>query len=495
VPSGPTARPFRFGEQHRPDPDPALGPGSLVGDRYRIVRLLGEGGMGRVYEAEHTFLGRRVALKLLRRDALAQPENVKRFEQEARAASTIGHRAIVEVVDFATLPDGRVFMVMELLGGESLEAWMGRPGRLSEVVPLLAEVAQGLEAAHRAGVIHRDIKPANLFLSRTSDGSVHAKILDFGIAKVTDRPTKDFQTEAGSVLGTPYYLAPERAMGRPTDHRADLYSLGVILYELSTGNVPFDAESFMEILARHVKSTPLDPRQAAPDRTIPDALARLTMRLLEKDPGDRPAGAGEVASELLRIARDDADALARGVTGPRVASSSGGDATHVLGDLSARPTTVPLVAGPMLSFAGGAVVGAPSESVAATSAELPAPTRSRAPIVLVAAFVAVGAVGGLIYLELAGGKAASATPTPGPASQPVPEQAPRSADPDPATPPPTAAAPDPAPVAAATETKTPVRDRARPRGKPRKAAAPEPVAATTTGTAPGPTIKDDIYDE
>ena len=204
-------RPFRFGEQHVPDPDPVLEAGKLVGDRYRIVRLMGEGGMGRVYEVEHTFLGRRCALKLLRKDALAQPENVQRFQQEAMAATKIGHASIVEVIDFATLPDGQVFMVMEMLSGESLESWMSRPGNLAEVLPRLVDVADGLDAAHRAGVIHRDIKPANIFLARRGDGSVRAKILDFGIAKMTDRSSNRLQTEVGSVLGTPYYLAPERS--------------------------------------------------------------------------------------------------------------------------------------------------------------------------------------------------------------------------------------------------------------------------------------------
>jgi serine/threonine-protein kinase len=519
-------RPFRFGETHIPDPDPAIEAGTVVGERYRVVRMMGEGGMGRVYEAEHTFLGRRVALKLLRKDNLNQPENVTRFQHEAMAASKIGHRAIVEVIDFATLADGQVFMVMEMLQGESLEGWMSRPGNLAEVVPLLAEVADGLDAAHRAGVVHRDIKPANIFLARNNDGSVHAKILDFGIAKMTDRPSKDFQTEAGSVLGTPYYLAPERATGKPLDPRADLYSLGVILYELLTGNVPFVAESFMEILAKHVRSHPLDPRQAAPDRAIPERVARLTMRLLAKDPRDRSESAGAVALELTQIAKNDQAALRAAITGPREVEVIEGDSTQVLAEVSRNPTDVD-GAGPMLSFAEP-VAQEPADSGGPTFQDAgPAldvdelgeedqdeveASGSTTAIFLLVVFAVLGAAGGLAYLEFSTAAAGDEASAPqavesavnGPREDASAEGGAAAEGPDspPSDPPvaePTAGGDDKTDAAAPEPEPEPVpsgttKKKSGSKGKKRTGSKKKdkPPPAPPDG---GPTIKDDIYED
>ncbi|WP_146158383.1 serine/threonine-protein kinase, partial [Enhygromyxa salina] len=345
-------RPFRFGSEERADPDPALQPGAVVGERYRIVRLLGEGGMGRVYEAEHTVLRRRVALKLLRREAQESSENLARFQQEALAASRIQTPEIVEIVDFASHvgPAGQqTYMVMELLAGESLEAWLEHEGRLDHALELLAQLCEGLAAAHAAGVIHRDIKPANVFCCAPGP---QLKILDFGIAKITEGG-QGFQTQQGSLLGTPYYLAPERVMGAQLTPAADIYSVGVILYELLTGNVPFTAQSFVGILALHVHSEPLDPRQAAPDRLIPDAIAALCMRLLTKEPARRPSAAA-LALELRAMVGAQSQALAAVRTGPREQVAGAGADTHVLSDalpdvgagcsISERPTAPPSVA-------------------------------------------------------------------------------------------------------------------------------------------------------
>jgi serine/threonine protein kinase len=351
-----STRPFRFGSEDRPDPDPPLEPGALVGERYKIVRLLGEGGMGRVYEAEHTVLSRRVALKLLRRDAQSQPENLARFRQEALAASRIGTAQIIEVVDFAshTGPVGvQTYMVMELLAGESLEDWMDRSEPLDVGVELLAQLCDGLAAAHRAGVIHRDIKPANVFCQAPetgvgTSGRANIKILDFGIAKMVDG-AQSVQTQQGSLLGTPYYLAPERVMGNPLTAAADVYSVGVILYEMLTGNVPFVADSFMGILARHVHAEPLDPRQAAPERAIPDSIASVCMRLLSKEPHERPSAA-ELAAELRGMLTRERSLLARVSVGPRAGTSGAGEDTQVLAGVGAeaiseRPTLPPAMDG------------------------------------------------------------------------------------------------------------------------------------------------------
>jgi eukaryotic-like serine/threonine-protein kinase len=346
---GRATRPFRFGSEDRPDPDPPLGAGSVIGDRYQILRLLGEGGMGRVYEAQHIVLRRRVALKLLRRDAASEAENLARFRQEALAASRIGAPEIVEVVDFASHPIGggqQTYMVMELLAGESLEDWMDRNARLDQGLAILASLCDGLAAAHRVAVVHRDIKPANVFLPAadpTRSSQALVKILDFGIAKIT-AGGEGFQTRQGALLGTPYYLAPERVMGAELTGAADLYSVGVILYEMLTGNVPFVADSFMGILANHVHTAALDPRQAAPDRPIPAVVAQLCMRLLDKQPGARPS-AEAVATELRGLLARESGVLAAVEIGPRASVDAGQD-TQVIAagtlPISERPTQPPI---------------------------------------------------------------------------------------------------------------------------------------------------------
>lgn len=284
--------------------DPPLAAGAVIDGRYRVVELIGEGGMGRVYETEHLFLRRRLALKLVRRDA-GTGEAAARLLQEAVLAGKVPHATVVPVFDCAALPDGQVYVAMELLRGESLEAALLRPQPAEAALRWLAEVARGLAAAHRAGIVHRDVKPANVFLARGADDSVQPRILDFGIAKLlpglSGEAAEGVQTQAGALLGTPFYMAPERICGETGDARADLYSLGVILYEALTGRVPFSGDGFMEIVGRHLHEAPIDPRQAAPGRKIPDALAELALQLLHKQPDGRPSDGEAVAEALLAI--------------------------------------------------------------------------------------------------------------------------------------------------------------------------------------------------
>ena len=295
--------------------------------------------MGRVYEARRIADEAPVALKLLRRDRHSA-EHFARFRQEAEAASKVGHPGIVQVYDYERTPQGELVMAMELLQGESLEDWLERPGLLVDGLHFVAQIARALQAAHRAGIVHRDIKPANLFLHRLGD-TVVAKVLDFGIAKVSSTDHTHIATAAGTVLGTPYYLAPERALGKPLDPRADLYSLGVILYEILTGSVPFVDESFMGILAKHVRQAPLDPRQAAPERNIPDGVAKLTMELLAKTPQERPSDAGTVADRIEALLVEEAAAIRAIATGPRALVSNPDAATVDIDVVSARPTAAP----------------------------------------------------------------------------------------------------------------------------------------------------------
>ncbi|MBK9755528.1 MAG: protein kinase [Nannocystis sp.] len=313
-----------------PAGDPPLAPGTVIDGRYKVIAELGAGGMGRVYAAEHMFLKRPMALKLLRRGLATAPEATARLIQEATLVGQVPHPAVVRVFDCAVLADGQVYLAMELLRGESLEQRLRRPGDAAEVVPLLAELARGLAAVHRVGVVHRDIKPANVFLA-SSEAGVQAKLLDFGVAKLLPgaemSAEASVRTQVGAVLGTPYYLAPEQARSGTIDGRADLYSLGVILYETLTGTLPFLGESFMAILAQHLHNMPLDPRQAAPERGIPDGVAQLTMRLLSKDPQLRARDGDALADELTALMIAEGAALRRVVIGGGSLSAGTGAAT------------------------------------------------------------------------------------------------------------------------------------------------------------------------
>ncbi len=272
--------------------DPLLG--TMVGP-YRVAHLVGSGGMGRVYKGVNPTIRSRVAIKVLSHECSQRPDLIDRFFAEARAVNLIRHESIVNVLDLSKLGDGRPYIVMEYLDGSPLGQVIAQHGRLptGSLARLLSEVLSALGGAHEKGVIHRDIKPDNIFV--TLQG--RAKILDFGIAKlaVEDRQGND-PTRAGSLLGTPHYMSPEQAQSLPVDARADLYAIGVILYEGATGRKPFTGTSVYEILRGHIELAPIPPRHVVPD--LAPGLEQVILRALAKDPAHRWQTAHDLAVGL-----------------------------------------------------------------------------------------------------------------------------------------------------------------------------------------------------
>jgi serine/threonine protein kinase len=282
--------------------DEPYGVGSLLGS-YKILEMLGRGGMGYVYRAEHVKLGREVALKLLRSDYAQRRDAVARFFQEARTVNRVRHRNIVDVTDFVELDDGTTFIIMELLSGESLGKWARTGIDLPRALAVLVQICDGLAAAHEVGVIHRDLKPDNVFVVPTADGADLVKLLDFGVAKLVNRDDEDvgFQTAAGSVIGTPAYMSPEQAGGMAVDPRSDIYSLGAIMYELFCGEPMFRGRSFGEYVRKHLTEMPVPPRQTAAGASLDPRLEALIMRCLEKDPIQRFPNILELRDALLAM--------------------------------------------------------------------------------------------------------------------------------------------------------------------------------------------------
>jgi serine/threonine protein kinase len=331
-----------------PDWNPAADPliGQVVDGRYEVTAVIGEGGMGTVYEVRHATLGRRFALKVLRRD-IADAEHTARFIQEAKAAAAIGHPNIVAVSDFGELAVGGTgpgakhappvpYFVMEYLSGISLAQLLRAektidPARAAELV---LQCASGLAAAHAAGVIHRDLKPDNVFLIRNGDREF-VKLLDFGVAKMAGAGRL---TRAGMVFGTPHYMSPEQAAGQSVDHRADVYALGVILYECLTSKVPFEADTYMGVLTKHMFATPEPIDRAAPDASRLGPFGAITMRCLSKAPGDRYASMAELVSALETALEDSGRTSGRGDRSGRARSRS----RSVSGTPGLRPVVGPV---------------------------------------------------------------------------------------------------------------------------------------------------------
>ncbi|MDB4989452.1 MAG: serine/threonine protein kinase [Myxococcaceae bacterium] len=287
-------------------PDPLLN--QTLASRYRILRKIGEGGMGIVYEAIHVVIEKSVALKVLREDFTHREDVVERFRQEAKSASRIGHENIIDISDFGVTPGGQNFFVMELLLGRDLAEELELRGPLPprRAVAIVLQCAKALEAAHAKGIVHRDIKPENVFLVQRDTGEDFVKIVDFGIAKMSDVATGRAApgrkvTGSGMIFGTPEYMSPEHAAGRALDHRVDIYALGIILYELLTGQPPFMGDTFMGILTLHMFEQAPPLRTTFPACSAPPELEQLVLRAIAKNPDERPQSMGAFALELSQL--------------------------------------------------------------------------------------------------------------------------------------------------------------------------------------------------
>lgn len=268
--------------------DPLIG--TMIG-RYRIEKAIGQGGMGAVYELLQPAIHKRMALKLLHEQYADRREIVQRFFDEARAVNLIGHPSIVDITDFSHLPDGRPFIIMEYLQGESLEDYLDENGPLeeSEVLEILKQICSALGAAHAKGIVHRDLKPENIFLVRDPHQAMRVKVLDFGIAKLKDNSTLDAvnQTQTGVVLGTPTYMSPEQAQGNTlaADHRTDIYSLGVMLFQMLAGAPPFSGQTFASLIFKHISEEP--PKLSDTQSQAAPAWSAIVAKALAKAPDDR----------------------------------------------------------------------------------------------------------------------------------------------------------------------------------------------------------------
>ena len=319
--------------------------GSDVDGRYRIVELIGEGGMGKVYLAEHVEIGKRVALKVLHPSYSRMPDLVERFRREARAASKIGHPNIVDVTDSGSTADGSVYFVMEYLEGVELGSVIEREGALdtARALRITGQICRALTAAHREGIIHRDLKPENIFLITRGGEADIVKVLDFGIAKTTEAEAARERrlTSPGMAMGTPEYMAPEQAAGRPADARTDIYSLGAIMYEMVTGLPPYQGDNFMEILT---KKATLDPPAPITVRTeLPLTVSELVMAAMARNPDERPQTMDALEYELNKCLAGRGIAVAQilGMTTDAnvVASLNPGLSMRNLDDGIVRPQT------------------------------------------------------------------------------------------------------------------------------------------------------------
>jgi serine/threonine-protein kinase len=418
------------GDSDAPDRDSRVG--AVLAERYRVERLIDTGAMGRVYEGHHIHMRKRVAIKILHRELSAVPDFVSRFEREAMAAANIGSEHVAAATDFGKLPDGSVYLVLEYVEGRILRRIIDEgPMEEERALPIARQIALALRSAHGLGVVHRDLKPENVMLVTRDGVEDLVKVLDFGVAKVpigevdAEPSSRRPITKAGIVFGTPEYMAPEQALGKKVDHRADLFSLGVILYEMLAGVRPWDTEGpdGASILGQQLSGVPPTIGTRAPDVVVHPGIERLVLSLLDREPKDRPQTAQDTIDEIDRLLGRP---VGRGelITVQSEAPVGGAGANHLevtkaRVSIAARRAASPVV-----------------EWVEAHRSRLPGPVRGWPVAALVGA--PVGVLGLLLgALALSGGEqptealpapvaaapASVSAATPAPPSQPKPSRA------------------------------------------------------------------------
>ncbi len=284
--------------------DPWLG--ALVDDRYRVTEAIGRGGMGAVYKVEHQRIGKVAAMKVLRRELAGRRDIVWRFRREAEAVSRLAHPNTVHIFDFGEA-SGALYLIMEYVRGRDLGSILERDGPLplARAVPLFLQIADALGEAHELGVVHRDLKPENILVTRTQRGQDFIKVLDFGLAKLAGRDeSAELQAATDSIVGTPHAMAPEQIRGDPIDARADIYSLGALIYRVLTGRPPFEATTLMGVLTKHLTEPVVPPSARRPDLEIDPRADELVAQAMEKSPRDRFPDAAALSKALEAIARD-----------------------------------------------------------------------------------------------------------------------------------------------------------------------------------------------
>jgi hypothetical protein len=457
----------------------ALNVGELVEGKYRVVRMIGEGGMGAVYEGENLRINRRVAIKTLHSAYTQNKDVIQRFEREAQAAGRIGNDHIIEVLDLGTLADGDTFMVMEFLDGEPLGGRIQRMGRLTapQAAPLVHQILIGLGAAHNAGIIHRDLKPDNIFILKEKAGRQDfVKLIDFGISKFQPLSGDGMKmTRTGAVMGTPYYMSPEQASGSTeVDHRSDIYSVGVILYEAVTGRVPFEAATFNQLMFKIVLSEVPPVQSIVPD--LDPGFATLIGKAMARDINARFQTCGEF--------RQAVEAWMQTGLAVAVPPDMGGSA-YLPDGSRASMVGVPGLAGITgahmalgQSNAGATGSMAQSTTGAGTWAASQPGVQKKSAAPLLAAIAGMAVVlggGGFAAYALLGGKGeASPATDPSAASAQAPVSAP-SAPPEPVA----TAKVEPPPATTAS---------AAPSTPPSASAAPEASAAPAVPAAPRPAV-------
>jgi predicted Ser/Thr protein kinase len=385
--------------------DPLLG--KVLDGRYEIQSVLGEGGMGLVYKAKHVTLGKKLAIKVLKAEVSKDQEIVQRFRQEAQSATSIGNHHIIDISDFGVLPDGSTYFVMEFLDGKSLTKAIepGTPLKANRTIHIAKQLCRALGAAHEIGIVHRDLKPDNIYLISRGGDPDFVKVLDFGIAKVVGQKSK--LTQVGQVFGTPHYMSPEQCAGTAVDKRTDIYALGVIMYEMTSSRVPFDADNLMGILTKHLYEEPVKPHELPPPVDVPPALEAVILKCLAKKPDIRYQTMQEVLADL--------ELVEQGLT-----------PTAVVEEVRRATARTEAAMAPRSTQGGGITMDVGSFEL---------PKSKNTGLFIAAAIVALLVVGGGIF-AFAGGReepapAAQVTPEPPPTVTPPPTPEPAKPEPEP----------------------------------------------------------------